>query len=149
MNENMLKRIETIRTEEVENKLPRIHIKNSGTLFQLMVWRNKNKDKVRDIKPIVKEGIISVEGKKNFFYFLQEGDEVYIMQKVSYKEYVAFLYNIKKFTAIPIANNITFYPKDEVLQDLITVFASSMAYLNKVGVNNIAEGEVVLIDKIT
>lgn len=149
MNDNMLKRIAMIKTGEVENKLPRIHIKNGGSLFQLMVWRNKNKDKVRNIRPIIKEGVISVESKKNYFYFLQNDDEVYISQKVNSREYVAFLYNIKKYTALPIANNITFYPKDEVIQDILTTYASTMAYLNEVGVTSIKEGEVVVIDKIT
>lgn len=149
MNDNMLKRIAMIKTGEVENKLPRIHIKNGGSLFQLMVWRNKNKDKVRSIRPIIKEGVISVESKKNYFYFLQNDDEVYISQKVNSREYVAFLYNIKKYTALPIANNITFYPKDEVIQDILTTYASTMAYLNEVGVTSIKEGEVVVIDKIT
>lgn len=148
MNDNMLKRIATIKTDEVENELPRIHIKTGGSLFQLMVWRNKNKNKVRNIEPIIKEGVISVEHKKNLFYFLQDGDEIYMSQKVHNKEYVAFLYNIKKFTALPIANNITFYPKDEVIQDLLTTFASSMAYLNDIGVKKIEKGEIVTIDKI-
>jgi hypothetical protein len=149
MNKDMLKRIATIKTSEVENKLPRIHIKNEGSLFQLMVWRNKNKDKVRNIRPIVKEGIISVGMKSNYFYFLQNDDEVYISQKASNKEYVAFIYDIKKYTTLPIANNITFYPKDEVIQDIITTYASTMAYLNEVDAASIKEGEIVVIDKIT
>lgn len=149
MNEYMLKRISTIKTDEVEKRLPRIHIKNTGTFFQLMVWRNKNKDKVRNIKPVIKEGVISVESKKNYFYFLQVGEEVYISQKASNKEYVAFMYSIKNSTALPIANNITFYPKNEVIQDLVTVYASTMAYLNEVGIEKIEVGEVVVIDKIT
>lgn len=148
MNKKMLERIATIKTDEVENELPRIHIKTGGSLFQLMVWRNKNKNKVRSIKPVIKEGVISVENKKNLLYFLQDGDEVYMSQKINDKEYVAFLYDMKKFTALPIANNITFYPKDEVIQDLLTTFASSMAYLNDIGVKKIEKGEVVTIDKI-
>jgi hypothetical protein len=145
----MLKRISTIKTEEVEKRLPRIHIKNTATFFQLMVWRNRNKDKVRKLNPVIKEGVISVESKRNYFYFLQVGDEVYISQKASNNEYVAFMYNLRNSTALPIANNITFYPKDEVIQDLITVYASTMAYLNEVGIEQIEVGEIVMIDKIT
>lgn len=149
MNQNMLKRIATIKTSEVEKKLPRIHIKNGGTLFQLMVWRNKNKEKVRNINPIIKEGIISVEHKKNYFYFLQDDDELYISSIPSKNEVVAFLFDIKKYTVLPIANNVTFYPNDEAVQDLVTTYASTMAYLNEMGVENIKQGEMVLIDKIT
>jgi hypothetical protein len=114
-----------------------------------MVWRNRNKDKVRKLNPVIKEGVISVESKRNYFYFLQVGDEVYISQKASNNEYVAFMYNLRNSTALPIANNITFYPKDEVIQDLITVYASTMAYLNEVGIEQIEVGEIVMIDKIT
>jgi hypothetical protein len=148
MDFETLMRISNIKTGEVENKLPRIHISSEGTLFQLMCWRNLNKDLVRNIQPIIKEGIISTITKKNYFYFLQsEEDEIYLMNKISNKEYVAFLYNKKDSSVTPIANNISFYSKEEAVQDILTVYATCMAYLREKGVT-LKEREVFKIDKV-
>lgn len=149
MNDDMLRRIATIKTGDVESKLPRIHIKSEGALFQLMCWRNTHKDLVRKVQPIIKEGIISTVAKKNYFYFLEsDEDEVYLMNKVSNKEYVAFVYNKVNSSVVPIANNITFYPKEEAIEDILTVYATCMAYLRSKGITNLKEGDVYTIDKL-
>lgn len=149
MREDAKLRIANIKTEEVESKLPRIHIKSEGTLFKLMCWRNVNKGLVRNIQPIAKEGIISTIGKKNYFYFLQsDEDEIYLMNKIGNKEYVAFIFNTKDSTVIPIANNITFYDKEEAVQDILTTYATCMAYLRKIGITNLKEGDAITIDKV-
>lgn len=148
MNKEMLDRIANIKTHEVENELPRIHIENDGTLFQLMVWRNKNKDKVRNLKPIIKEGIISMMHKKNYIYFLQSDNDVYLMNKSSESEYVAFIFNMENSTVTPIVNKITFYPKKEVNQDILTVYASTLAYLNEIGIETVERGETFTISNV-
>lgn len=147
MNTDMLRRIATIKINDVEN-LPRIHIDSDGALFQLMVWRNKNKEKVRDIIPVIKEGVISAISYNNYFYFLQSDNDVYMMKKITDEELVALVIDIETSTVKEIINSISFYPNDEAIQDLITVYATCMAYLNEDGITKMYDGDVYTIDKV-
>lgn len=149
MNETMLRRIATIKTHEVEN-LPRIHIDSEEVMFHLMVWRNRNKDKVRNLNPIITEGTISALSEDNYFYFLQSDDNIYMMKKIldGEDECVAFIFNKETSTIKEVVNTISFYPEDEAIQDLLTTYATCMAYLNHIGITELGNGEVFTINEV-
>lgn len=146
-DQTLVNRIATLTKGQVA-ELPHIHIPNEGILFQLMVWRNRNKETVRSFLPVVNEGVISAIVKENFQYFNQNGNDIFHMNVSSPDQYVAFSYNTDSWEVTKIANTITFYPTDEIYQDMITVHATVMAYLNTIGVNDIKSGEVYTISEV-
>lgn len=144
---DFVSRVVTMTNEDVA-KLPRIHLTGKKVVDDLMKWRDKNKDVVRKFKSVVSEGVISVIDKNNFQYFKQEGSKVLHMSKASPQEYIAFVYDIDTWRVTPIKSTITFYDSDMAMQDMITIHATAMAYLNSKGVDTIDDGKVLTISEV-
>lgn len=146
-DKKLVERVATLTKADID-KLPHIHIPNESIMFQLMVWRNKNKDAVRDFLPLVSEGIISAMNEDTFQYFNVQGNDVFHMHVVDENEYVAFAYHRDDWKITPIANTISFYPKEHTYQDMITVHATVMAYLEHIGKRTFHEGETYYINEV-
>src|SRR6185312_409169 len=140
-DKDLVQRVATLTYDDVAS-LPHVHIPDSATLFQLMAWRNKNKELVRNFKAVVDEGVISVGSYLNLQYFNQKGADIFHMNKTTEKEYVAFSYNKDSWAVTPIANTISFHPADEVIQDMVTVHATVMAYLAHTQVAELHSGQI-------
>jgi hypothetical protein len=135
-------------TNDEVARLPRIHLCSEESLVQLLAWRDKHKDAVRSYKPIVTEGTISFKEPHVFQYFKYSGDLVLHMQKTTPEEYIAFTFNTKTWETALLKSTLTYYSTEEAMQDIITVHASAMAYLNSIEVDSIGEKEVVYIESI-
>lgn len=143
----LIQRVATLKNGDID-KLTHIHIPTYEVLFHLMVWRNRNQDKVRNFKSLVNEGIISVMSPSNFQYFYQDGKQVFHMHKTTEEQYVAFLYDTETWKVTPIANTIEYYPADGAIQDMITVHATVMVYLSEQGVDVVNAKDIIRIDEV-
>lgn len=145
-DQNLVKRVATMTKGDVA-EMSRIHIPNESVLFSLMAWRDKNKDAVRNFLPLLTEGTISVITPENLQYFNQVGRDTFHMN-VTAEQYIAFSHNVDTWQVVEVANTIQFYPKEEAIQDMITVHATVMAYLESIGKMTIGVREIVVINEV-
>lgn len=132
----LLNRISTVTKEDVR-ELPNVFIPNEDVLTQLLEWRDNHQNEVRNFTPLVEEGTISLKTRSNFQYFFVDGDEIYHMYILDSSQYIAFLHHSKTLIVTPIRCTIDSYDKEEATKDIVTLFASVMAYLKSTGVEHI------------
>jgi hypothetical protein len=113
-------------------------ILDKNQLEKLLLWRDNNKTQVRLFKPILQKGIIEVEQTKTYFeelknlriqYYVYINNEyIFQFQFSRVTNTVAeFFYNKKLPNVLKLFRNEN--EKREYIQDILTVHASSMAYM--------------------
>jgi hypothetical protein len=110
--------------------MTKIIIPNKENLYKLLQWRDDNKPLVRDFKTPINEGVI-VYSDSFWQYFKQSGSIVeHEYRAGDFITGLKFKYDFStwKTSEVEIKTE-TFYPKDDSIQDMITVHASLMALL--------------------
>lgn len=108
----------------------RIIIPKQEQLFKLLQWRDANKPLVRQFKAPINEGVI-IYADAFWQYFKQSGNVVEHEYKAGdFITGIRFKYDFSTWKVSDVeVKTETFYPKDDSIQDMITVHASLMALM--------------------
>jgi hypothetical protein len=114
-----------------------ILIHDAEALGKLLVWRNLNKDIVRSAPIPVIGGVALNVGSIEYsnyikVIFQRKGSVVHIQFSAGGRQYVSFDYDFStwKMDNIDYRAQSIPYPMDSALQDILTVYASAMAFIH-------------------